>query len=564
MTIALENGQHRLWTHTSSVWSRINSHLIVAPLFHIRHNQEIQLSSAISCGTLPSRLHAILLCLYLLSNAAYCCILDYHVQSRPSLIAELRGRTGHLAVMNMLGLFIFAARNNPFIWILRIPYDTFNLFHRWIGRIVIVESLAHTVCWSINEVDAVGWKGVMDGFMTSAFLRYGLLSSTVMIVVLFQTLSPIRHAFYEVFLLTHQALAVIAVIAITLHVTSQTLPQVPFMFALIGIWVLERTLRLLRLIYYNVSSRSYTKARVEALPGSACRVTFYIRRSWPECPSSHVYVYIPSISLWMSHPFSVAWVDRNLEDSPTITHASTVSDDTEVDFQPLPKEMKTTSLTCVIAARTGLTRKLYRKACASPGGVITIRAFIEGSYGVGSDSLRSFGTVLLFAGGAGITHQISLIKDLVFAADNGICCTRKLVLVWSVRNFEQLDWVRSWMEELITVARGQLDFQLRLHVTKQCQSQDNRQDNEKPSPEDCPKSKGTVYVNAMKIQLYPGVVTYERPRPSEIVEEEFQERIGAMSIGVCGPGALADDVRAAARSVMSRGNVDFWEEAFTW
>lgn len=51
----------------------------------------------------------------------------------------------------------------------------------------------------------------------------------------------------------------------------------------------------------------------------------------------------------------------------------------------------------------------------------------------------------------------------------------------------------------------------------------------------------------------------------DIVERETEQRVGAMTIGVCGPGAFADDVRAAARGVMGRGkNVDFWEEAFTW
>ena len=43
------------------------------------------------------------------------------------------------------------------------------------------------------------------------------------------------------------------------------------------------------------------------------------------------------------------------------------------------------------------------------------------------------------------------------------------------------------------------------------------------------------------------------------IEREFAARIGAMTVGVCGPGALADDVRAAARGVIGKGNVDFRE-----
>jgi hypothetical protein len=36
-----------------------------------------------------------------------------------------------------------------------------------------------------------------------------------------------------------------------------------------------------------------------------------------------------------------------------------------------------------------------------------------------------------------------------------------------------------------------------------------------------------------------------------------------MSVGVCGPGGLADDGPAATRDVMDIGYVDFWEESFT-
>ncbi len=69
----------------------------------------------------------------------------------------------------------------------------------------------------------------------------------------------------------------------------------------------------------------------------------------------------------------------------------------------------------------------------------------------------------------------------------------------------------------------------------------------------------------MKVRdMVEGSLRFGRPRVQDIVEAEFVKRIGAMTVGVCGPGALADDVRAAARGVVTMGNVDFWEEAFTW
>ena len=42
-------------------------------------------------------------------------------------------------------LFLLAGRNNPLIPLLNISFDTYNLIHRWFGRIVILEALAHTL-----------------------------------------------------------------------------------------------------------------------------------------------------------------------------------------------------------------------------------------------------------------------------------------------------------------------------------------------------------------------------------------------------------------------------------
>ena len=55
-----------------------------------------------------------------------------------------------------------------------------------------------------------------------------------------------------------------------------------------------------------------------------------------------------------------------------------------------------------------------------------------------------------------------------------------------------------------------------------------------------------------------------RPDVDALVETESRVQVGAMAVGVCGPGGLGDDVRCAVRGRQGRGNVDFYEEAFGW
>jgi predicted ferric reductase len=542
-TLHLTQQQQRYWSiDHGKVWSTLKRSVISAPLIRTRHNKEFQLSRAIGIGTLPSRFHTILLSTYLICNVIYCCLLDYTGQPKAALVAEIRGRTGHLAVINMVGLFLFAARNNPLIPLLKVSFDTFNLFHRWIGRIVVLESITHMIMWAINKRDALGSKGMIDSLAIDSFAQCGLVSGIAMILILIQTPSPVRHAFYETFLHIHQFLAFATLLGILLHVKIEHLPQIPIVFLIIGIWSSERIARLIRIIYRNISHRGYTRVTVEALEGGACRVGFRVPGKWTHRPGCHIYAYIPGVSLWMSHPFSVAWVDHqdsNGIERPFVDSRNSSVESFEDESKTKPKNTHT-MVYCIMATRTGMTCDLFRRAYASPAHIVTIPAFIEGPYG-GLESLRSYGTVILFAGGVGITHQLSQLRDLVTSFEAGLCSTRKIRLIWSVRSSKQLEWARKWIEEVLEHRVDEQDVEVLAFVSQ----------------------KNTSQAEARRTR-FPGVITQGRANPKAILQKEFQERVGAMSVGVCGPGAFADDVRAAARMFMPKGSVDFWEEAFTW
>jgi hypothetical protein len=256
----------------------------------------------------------------------------------------------------------------------------------------------------------------------------------------------------------------------------------------------------------------------------------------------------------MSHPFSVAWVDhgpaihspwrnRTLPLSQAQTLTSHPSQDSEVDFKPLPRK-KETAISCIVASRTGMTAALFNKARKSATGAITLKAFVEGPYG-GLENMRSYGTVVLFAGGVGITHQISILHDLVSAFADGTCATRKAVLVWSVREVEQLEWVGQWVDELVNMPRRGNELKVLLYVTRTNVGE---------------SGNGVVF----KETAVREEVKFGRMNVRDLVRGEFENRVGAMCVGVCGPGGLADDVRMATREVMGLGKVDFWEESFTW
>src|SRR5690606_24620046 len=144
-------------------------------LWKKRHNREIKLSSAVNMGTLPSRFHTVLLSILIISNIVYMFVLNWQNDNMYAFCAELRGRSGTLAMVNMVPLIILAARNNLLIPWLKVSFDTYNLIHRWLGRLVVIETVIHTIAWLIVQVADGGWKSVSDRMAGESFIASGMV-----------------------------------------------------------------------------------------------------------------------------------------------------------------------------------------------------------------------------------------------------------------------------------------------------------------------------------------------------------------------------------------------------
>jgi hypothetical protein len=70
-----------------------------------------------------------------------------------------------------------AARNNPLINWLNLSFDTFNLLHRWTGRIVVLEALTHTIAWAASTVSTRGWSAFQKAITTDPMKMYGFIVS---------------------------------------------------------------------------------------------------------------------------------------------------------------------------------------------------------------------------------------------------------------------------------------------------------------------------------------------------------------------------------------------------
>jgi hypothetical protein len=529
----LENKQRYFSNNHTTWWPRLKQHILLAPLWKKRHNREFRLSSAINIGTLPSRFHTVLLGFYFLSNFIYCVKLDYGNPNRYAVLADLRGRTGMLGVANMIPLIILAGRNNPLIQILKISFDTYNLLHRWIGRMIILESLIHTLAWTIAEVASDGWAGVSYKITNDPFIGYGTAAVIAAVVILITSPSAIRHAYYETFLNVHILFAIVIMVGVLVHCQKGQLPQVSYIQTVIVLWSLDRAARVARLIWFNCSYKDgFTRATVEILPGDACRVTVHLPRHVAVNPGSHAYIRFLTVKPWDSHPFSIA-MTKDVLRSPELPSIE------KSRVSILDRSKLRTDVSFIIHAQTGWTRQLHTKVLEHTPLRLNTPVLFEGPY-QGNHSLDSYGTVLLFAGSSGISHQIPFLTHLLSGHAAGTVATRRITLVWIIRDVEHLEWVRPIMDEILKLPSRKEVLTIKLFITR-------------------PNNPREIVSPSNTVQMYPG-----RPNVRLLTETVVKERVGAMCVTVCGPGSLADNVREAVRDVQEVGVVDFIEESFTW
>ena len=548
MALGAGRREQNFWSvETYPLWAFVKKQVLYAPVGSKRHNREIQLSTVVNVGTLPSRFQLVVMSLYCISQVAFCVCLDYGVNGKAALLAELRGRSGTLALFNMVPLFIFSARNNPLIYLMGISFDTFNLLHRWLGRIVMVEVVVHTVAWAINAVDAQNAQLAMASLRDSPFLWWGLIGTAASVFLALHSPSPIRHAFYETFLHLHLIGAILALIGTYYHLKIDGLPQMPWFNAIVIIWVIERVLRLVRIFYFNVGKHA-TKLQVKALPGEACRVDFHLPRRLNVAPGAHVYAYIPRVSWWLSHPFSVAWT----ADSPRVAAAASRKSEPVMDLEKkqfndylegkADHQKGTTTVSVIVRAREGSTRHLYKMAMASEQKRFWATGFIEGPYQSSHpNNLASYGTAVLFSSGPGITHHLLHMRELLTLGSTECAATRQVHLIWSVQSSDHLTWVKDFMNQILELPGRREMLKVRLFVTK-------------------PMSNRLFSSPSSTVRISPG-----RCQPGILLDEILRNRVGATAVSVCGSGNFADEVRSATRQRIGRRMaIDFVEEAFTW
>lgn len=334
-------------------------------------------------------------------------------------------RAGMLAVAMVPWIVALSTKANFITMLTGLSSERLNGLHRWGAYICLFLSLVHMVPFYITPI----WE---DG----AFINYrnwvpqgiyvygnGLAALIPLGILCIHSLPFIRHRMYELFIVIHIPVSWVFVAMLFWH-TKNYLGSWAYLWTTIVIWILTYLIRLFYLNWTNPFRMSSfmigEESAVTLLPQNAVKVTVPTQMRWR--PGQYVYLRMPGIAFFESHPFTIA---------------SLCSDDFPSAYGEKYRDM-----TLVFRPFKGFTRKMFREAL-NHGPYKTYTALLEGPYGGMQREMSAFDDVIFFAGGSGITAIASQLLDLIKKIRDGKAVTRSVKVIWALRNPETMEWFKE-------------------------------------------------------------------------------------------------------------------------
>jgi predicted ferric reductase len=494
--------------------------------------------------TIPTRTESIAVLIFLIINVIVL-LPNYRVFNNNTYWPDdtaiqlgryIADRSGIIAFTQLPMIYLFAGRNNLLLFLTGWSYDRFIVAHKWISRTMFFHSMVHSLAYTWYPWHVSGWS-LYVRYAQDLYFQYGVAATVIGALILWFAMPTFRRWSYEIFLVGHIVMVIGFTVGLWYHVKLIELDEyLPWLWASITIWVFDRFIRLLRIIYLNlkISRKGNQICIAEMLPEDCIRLRIPANRAPLNrlLPGAYVYIYIPSIYFWQSHPFTIAsWSQVSATETIAGVKSDTGIQETSIAYQDTALALNKHSFDLLIRPQRGLTGKLYNKVLKNHS-PLQMNVLIEGPYGHTAPMTR-YETAIYIAGGVGVSATLSYVQQAV-SVNRG--CTRHIVFIWIVRTSKALSWIQEELCRLLQVADAPLAVDMELYVTKETES------------ETIPKP--------LTSSVHLGV----RPDLSKRIHNCVTVAPSSVAVLACGPPGMNDEIRAA----VSEEGIPYFEDSFIW
>ncbi|KAK2751924.1 hypothetical protein FQN55_008666 [Onygenales sp. PD_40] len=442
-------------------------------------------------------------------------------------------RIGALAYALTPLTIALSTRENILSLITGIPYQHFNFLHRWTGRIIFVQSVLHTIAWTIVEGRLYQPQPkTYTEFIVQMYMVFGIVAQILItFLYIFSIKRVMKWTGHEFFRKTHYIAGILYLGACWGHWAKLWC----WMVASIALLFLDRGCRLLRTFAIHFSLKDGDKgvgfqaanSKVTSFDdgdgGTVVRMELtHEKPAWRS--GQHFFLCFPELTVWQSHPFT-----------------------------PLPYQLQNYSRhVYIIRCLKGETSRLalLPEKSAHPATPV----ILTGPYGT-SVLDTAAPNILAVAGGTGISFALPLAAAAA-THQNTESPDRRVELVWIIRRARNIEWVQ---EELTSLLQSCFkNITVRIFITRESPSGtfdkiDELKDalpDDKTSSSSHSRDPAAPFALPQHSNLHISWLDDHHPQMGEILQQFIGDKSSSVTTGRVqvvgsGPAELGRDLRAS-------------------
>ncbi|KID98488.1 ferric-chelate reductase, partial [Metarhizium majus ARSEF 297] len=429
-----------------------------------------------------------------------------------------------------------------------VPYQSFNFLHRWLGYIIVIQSLLHTIGWLIIQLNLYQPQPKVSlEWIVQPYIIWGIVAM-ILLLIMFILCTPwgIRATGYEFFRKAHYVLAMVYIGACWAHWNKLECFLVPAFI----LWGVDRGARFVRtgLLHYHPTSSAYAgfkpaQALITRFPdpehGEIVRLDLENEQdAWKI--GQHYYLCFTESSIWQSHPFTP--LNAPVVEKGLVKHSY------------------------ILRAKSGETKKLAelaaKKLATSQHETVATPVLLTGGYG--EDLLEKIDrdtNIICVAGGTGIAFVLPVLLHLARTRSPS---DRKIELIWAMRHSRNANWVKDEMA-VLRKAQKELNLTISLFATRDAAGSGRR--NHQPEDADivssssddiCPCDEKTTCPPGISVDKIGDGADDESRHPdlSRMVGAFVEGTVaGRTVVFASGPGGIITDLRSIVAGLNVPGKV---------
>lgn len=420
---------------------------------------------------------------------------------------------------------LLSSRESILSLITGVPYHHFNFLHRWLGYVILVQGLLHTISWTVIEARLYQPQpSTAQEWITQTYMIWGCVA--ILVLTLLWVLSlpiVVQRTGYEFFRKAHYILAMMYIGACWGHWSQLRCFLIPSLV----IWILDRTMRLVRsfLLHYHVlpdgnmtyrPSQAQVKLFTDEEGERVVRLDFE-QQQQPWHIGQHFYLCFTEGCIWQSHPFTP--LSLPLDRSGLVRHS----------YLFRAKKGETDRIALLAA------QKIQNLQIRPTTGVI-----LTGPYGQSIlDNIQLNSNVLCIAAGTGITYVLPVLLHLARLLTKE--SSTKNSLVWIVRHVSDTAWIQPELEELRKSAKIAIKI-----ISTRDDATVTEDSHSKKSKSACSSTQHSCdceqshYTMEKKDDHH----HHHRPNLNKIVDKFLQDTsLGPTTVFASGPGSMLSDLK---------------------